>query len=97
VNAIGWFLAGALVGLANVYTIARTVSRIRPEARRSALMVTVGSALLRFVFAAVVLSIALQQSAFAGILVFVGMLTARWSAVYLLTTGRLAWTWSRRA
>jgi len=94
-NAVGWFFTGALVGLANVYTIARTVSRIRPEARLSAVIATVGAGLLRFVFAAVVLSLALQQNVSSGILAFGGMLMARWSVVYLINTERLAWVWSR--
>lgn len=96
-NAIAWLLAGALVGIANVYSIARTVSRMRPDGRLYAVLVTVGGALMRFGLAVVVLSLALQQSALSGILAFVGLLVARWIAVYLLNTGRLAWGWSRQS
>ena len=93
-NAIVWLLIGALVGIANVYSIARTVSRLRPDARLTAVLATFGGALMRYGLSAVVLSLALQQNAVYGILAFVGLLVARWVAVFLLNTGRLTWGWS---
>lgn len=96
-NAIAWFFAGALVGVANVYLIARTVSQFRPEARWRALTVAVGGGLLRFGIAVVLLRSALQQSSLAGILAFAGLLMARWIVVYLLHSGRLAWGRAQRA
>ena len=83
------------MGLANVYTIARSVARMNPDARVSAVLATVGGGLMRFAIAAVVLGLALRQNALSGILAFVGMLVARWGAVYLLNTERRAWGWSR--
>jgi hypothetical protein len=90
-----WLFVGALVGLANVYSIALTVVRIRPNARVRAVLTTVGGALLRYGVVAVVLSLALQRSALSGISAFVGLFVVRWIAVYLMNTGRLMWNWVR--
>ena len=90
-NAITWLIIGAMTGLVHVYTIARTVSRLRPEARLYALLATVGGALMRYGIAALTLSVALQQDALSGVLAFVGMLVSRWFAVYLLNSDRLTW------
>ena len=69
-------------------------SRIRPDARLSAVLATGGGGFVRFGIATVVLSLALRQSLLSGILLFVGMLVTRWVAVYLLNTGRLPWNWA---
>lgn len=73
-----WLLAGLLVGVLNVASIARTVGRLQPGGDVRALSSMVSGFILRMVLIILVLVFALRQSAVAGLLAFAGLWLGRW-------------------
>lgn len=78
-----WLLIGFLVGLVNIFSIVRNVARLNPATHRRALRMTTSGFLFRLALSAIVLTLALQFSAAAGLLAFLGLWLARWGAVFL--------------
>ena len=85
-----WLPAGLLVGLLNVVSIARTVGWLRPEEGGSpkvappvaALSLIASGFVLRLILSALVLVVALRQSALAGLLAFAGLWLGRWTVLF---------------
>ena len=78
---MGWLALGLLAGGLNGWTQHWTVMRRRPEAAGRAIVWTLAGAVLRWLLAAALLLVAVQQSAVAGLLVVAGMMIARWALI----------------
>lgn len=76
-----WFPAGILIGLTNALTMSTTVRRLTPEAPTTGLWWITGGFILRWIWTATLLTLALQQSIQAGLLLFAGLWIARWLAI----------------
>lgn len=76
-----WLLAGLLVGVLNVASIARTVGRLHPGGDVRALSSMVSGFVLRMVLIILVLVVALRQSATTGLLTFAGLWLGRWTVL----------------
>ncbi len=77
-----WLFIGALVGLLNVACIAGMVARLRPGWDVRAASTLVSGFALRLILSALVLVVALRQSAAAGLFAFAGLWLARWAALF---------------
>jgi len=82
VNVSIWLLVGALVGLVNVFSIVRTVTRMRPGAPVVALWAVMGGFMARLALSLLALAVALRHNAAAGLLVFAGIWLARWVCIW---------------
>ena len=81
-----WLLAGLLVGVLNVATIAGTVGRLQHNdggvhPPLAALFTIMGGFALRLALSIFVLVVALRQSAAAGLLAFAGIWLGRWTVL----------------
>jgi len=83
VNPWLWLLAGLVVAVLNVISIAGTVSRLHPGGEGRALSLFVSGFVLRIALSALVLMAALQHSAAAGLLAFAGLWLGRWTVLFL--------------
>lgn len=82
-----WLLAGLLVGVLNVASIARTVGRLQPGEDGRALSSVASGFVLRMLIIILVLTVALRQSAAAGLLAFAGLWLGRWTVLLFATKG----------
>ncbi len=82
-----WLPAGLIVAVLNVVSIAGTVGRLGPGGEGRALSSFVGGFTLRLALSVLVLVIALQQSAAAGLLAFAGLWLGRWTVLLFATKG----------
>jgi len=87
VSAWLWLLAGLLVSVLNVASIARIVGRLQPGGDVRALSSVVSGFVLRMVLIILVLTVALRQSAAAGLLAFAGLWLGRWVVLLFATKG----------
>ncbi|MFN2286284.1 MAG: hypothetical protein ACK2UQ_17845 [Anaerolineae bacterium] len=76
-----WLLAGLLVGVLNVATIAGTVGRLGQGGELRALSTVMSGFVLRLALSIFVLVVALRQSAAAGLLAFAGIWLGRWTVL----------------
>jgi hypothetical protein len=76
-----WLLAGLLVGILNVATIAGTVGRLGQGRDVRALSAVMSGFALRLALSILVLVVALRQSATAGLLAFAGIWLGRWTVL----------------
>ncbi len=77
-----WLLVGALAGSLNVAAIAGMVARLRPGSGARAVAALAGGFVVRLALSALVLIVALQQGAAAGLFTFAGMWLARWVVLF---------------
>lgn len=78
-----WLLAGLVVAVLNVVSIAGTVSRLRPDGEGRTLSLFVSGFVLRIALSLLVLMAALQHSVAAGLLAFAGLWLGRWTVLFL--------------
>jgi len=76
-----WLLAGIALGLGNALTMASTVRGLAPTAATYPLRRVFGGVAVRWLWTAVLLVVALRQSAGAGLAAFAGLWIARWAAI----------------
>jgi len=86
-NSWLWLPAGFMVAVLNVALVAGMVGKLHPGGEGRALSSFISGFALRLVLALLVLMMALQQSAAAGLLAFAGLWLGRWTVLLFLTKG----------
>lgn len=76
-----WLLLGVALGLLNALTMAATVRGLAPTAAIYPLRRVFGGMAARWLWTAILLIVALRQSAGAGLAAFAGLWIARWAAI----------------
>jgi hypothetical protein len=92
---MGWFLSGLLVGIFNLVSAVTLVAQLSPAEPRRLRWRVVCRHLVGYVLVALLLGLALQQSVLASFFAGGGVWVTRWLGVYLGSTGKLNWLWSR--
>ncbi len=89
-----WLLAGGLVSVLNTLTRWWIVARLRPDMRRSALLLTLSGMVVRLALVAALLIGGLKQGIVPGLLAFGGLWLTRLATVIWVQTSEFPWTYA---
>ena len=81
-----WLAVGCALGIANTVMQWWTVARLHPREPLHAVVTVIGGMVIRWLLAAIVLTMALQNGIIPGLVAFAGMLLARWAMLVYLTS-----------
>jgi hypothetical protein len=86
-----WALIGALVGVANAWTLWWTVGRLRPDEPGNALWLVLGGMGVRLAIVTALLIVGLKSGAARGLIAFGGLWLARSTAVMCVQANGVPW------